>query len=126
MPQTVQVHLMFPSQDTHRVVKRRVALNGRYRDERAQIDVPLHPNMSTNGGKEIWIDAEKGVQVQYRGLTGWVGVDGRYTFAAQIKKDAQDLQTRGFDFSKYVWPIIIFVLGVMGALVAALAFSVGK
>jgi len=80
------------------------------------------------GGKtasEIWVDAERGIQVKYTG-TGYIGPDGRMMYASLVQKHSRDLQTRGMDFSKYIWPVIIFVLGVMGALVAALAFSVGK
>lgn len=80
------------------------------------------------GGKtaaEIWIDAERGLQVKYTGV-GFVGPDGRMMYASLVKKHSTDLQTRGFDFTKYTWPLVIFVLGIMAALVAALAFTVQK
>lgn len=174
MPAKINIHLMFPSTQAHRVVKAKVALGDRFRSDRDQIDVLLRPDMAWNGGRDVWVDAERGIEVNYgfqkkttrmlpikdqtgeiigyrspestikqqfegdkiKGLSGevieypglprWVGVDGRYTYAAQIQKDARDLQTRGIAWDKYVWPFIIFVLGIMGALVAALAFSVEK
>lgn len=129
MPAKTTVHLLFPTHDKHLVVKKKLALDGRYEDERAKISVPLMPGYATKNGKndsEVWIDAEQGIQVKYGGVKGWVGVPGRFTYASQVQKDARDLQTRGIDFSKFVWPVIIFILGVMAALVGALAFSVQR
>lgn len=145
MPSKIRVHLMFPSTQAHRVVKAKVKLGDRFRSDRDQIDVLLRPDMAWNGGRDVWVDAERGIEVnygnprknapkmglagevvEYAGLPRWVGVDGRYTYAAQINKDARDLQTRGINWDKYVWPFIIFILGIMGALVGALAFSVEK
>lgn len=127
MPQKVLVHLMFPSQDTHVQTTRKVALDGRYRDDKAKIDVPLHPNMSTNGGREIWIDAERGVQVQYQGLKGWVGLDGRYQHASDVRKDAADLRARGEDpFQKLKWWIFAMVAVSLAALCVALYVVIGN
>lgn len=176
MPSKIRVHLMFPSTQAHRVIKTEVKLGERFRSDRDQLDVLLRPDMAWNGGKDIWIDAERGieinyaleeakrflvpvyagekvignvyrrpesmqvqradpegklagptgVQIEYRGVPHWLGVPGPYTYSAQTNKDARDLQTRGIQWDKYVWPFIIFILGIMGALVGALAFSVEK
>lgn len=115
------VHLLFPSHDKHIVESHDLALDGRYEDPKAKISVPLMPGFATKGKKnqsEVWIDAEQGIQVKYAGLKGWVGVPGRFTYASQVQKDARDLQTRGIDFAKFLWPGIVFILGIMAALIA--------
>lgn len=128
MPAKTTVHLLFPSHDKHLTVKKRLKLDGRYVDEKAAINVPLMPGYATKNGKndsEVWIDAEQGIQVKYGGLKGWVGVPGRFTYASQVQKDARDLQTRGLDFAKFLWPIVIFILGTFAAIIAIAVLKVG-
>lgn len=152
MPKEVGIHLMFPSQDAHAMVKKKIALNARYRDEKAEIDTALAPGMTVDGyamklkpdtvkllqrdlsgaeytGEEMFLDAENGIPVKYRGLKGWVGPDPRYQFASDIKKDAQDLRARGENMlGKYAWHIVViiglFVVGfVADAYVTAEVFG---
>jgi hypothetical protein len=146
MPSKVLVRLHFPSHDRVLQVKKKIALDGRYVDDTAKISVPLQAGMSTKtsevnlpkdlmeglarvldrstwAGDTIDIDAETGNQIRYVGRREHRLGDGRHEFASAVKKDARDLQTRGIQFDKFVWPVVIFVLGVMFALVAALAFS---
>lgn len=121
MPAKTIVHKLFPSHDIHIVKKHKLALDGRFEDHKAKISVPLMPGFATKNARnqsEIWIDMEQGIQVKYGGLKGWVGVPGRFTYASQVRKDARDLQTRGINFEKFLWPVVIFILGTFAALVA--------
>lgn len=148
MASKVQVRLHFPSHDRVLEVKKKIALDGRYVDEKAKINVSLQPGMSTKtsqvnlspelrqmlakaldestfAGDSIDINAEEGKQIKADSGGYRIG-DGRHEFASAVRKDARDLQTRGIQFDKFIWPVVIFVLGVMAALVAALAFSIQK
>lgn len=123
---TVRVHLHFPTHDREVIVKKKLRLDGRYRDVKSEIDVPLMPGMAVNGGADIHIDAERGVQVKYAGLAGWVGIDGRWSFAAEVRKHLAALQTRGLDFTKYLWPATIVISVVFGSIVVIAALGMGK
>lgn len=109
------------------MVKKRLALNGWYRDEKAGIDVPLHPKMAMNQGAEVHIDVERAVQIKYDGIKGWIGVDGRYSIAANVGRDAQYLQAaRGKDYSKVVmWGSLVVIAAIFG-LVLALGIVAGN
>lgn len=112
-----RIHLLYPSHNS--VVTRRagrLALrNGRYFNRKLGLDVPLDPGMDWNGGGDLYIDGDRGVQVTYEGLHGWLGIDGRYAFAADFRKDARDLRTRGMQFEKFLWPLAVIVgIAVLG------------
>jgi hypothetical protein len=117
----VDVHLHFPSHDREIVVKKKIALDGWYKDERAAIEVALHPGMASNQGQTIHIDAESGVQIKYTGLRGWIGLDGRYAYAAKTKKDAQDLvSARQKDNTRQViWLIGAIIVQGLGLIILA-------
>lgn len=148
MPQKTTIHLHFPSHNAHVTVKKKLPLDGIFVDEKAGVKVPLTPSMATNlvaikkgsekqpltsflehveflpGGraeKEIWIDGERGLQVRYDGVRGYVGPDGRMMMASRAKDHAKALQTRGISWEKFMWPLVIFILGTFAALVFALS-----
>lgn len=123
----VDVHLWWPTHDTRIKVRTRLALDGWYRDERAKIHVPLHPRWAMNQGREVHIDAERGVQIRYEGLRGWVGMDGRYAMAANVGRDAQELQAaRAPNRDKQFMWMAICVCGAIAGLVLALGIIAGK
>lgn len=143
MPQKLLVNLLYPSINRRVPIKTSVRLGDRFRSDRDKIDVLLRPELAWNSGREVFIDAERGVEVTYRhkkvdtkapsgeqvsypGLGEWVGVDGRYTYASKTGQDSRELQTRGLDFSKYVWPAAITFLGILAGFVILAAFAVGK
>jgi hypothetical protein len=145
MPANVTVHLHFPSHDKEVVVQKKIALDGTFIDERAQFKATLQPGMNHHGyrvqlseetmkrlseelkyaepsGEIIHINAERGVQIKADNLKGWTGIDGRYTFAAQVRRDAQDLQA-GREPPKsekfVVWMGIAIIALIIGLVIVA-------
>lgn len=115
-----RVHVLYPSHNAHHTVRagRRALKNGRYFNRRLELDVPLDPGMDWNGGGDIYIDGDRGVQTTYTGLAGWLGIDGRYAYAADFRKDARDLRTRGMQFEKFLWPLAVIVaIAVFGPII---------
>lgn len=145
MPQQVKVTLLSPSHDAAIDVHRKISLNGRYRDDKGGIDVPLVPGMHMNGGSvqlrkdtqellardirdakmagdRLFIDLDLGRQVKYDAKTRTFSPsDGRYEYASNVKKDAQDLRIRGDDpMMKWKWWIFAMVAVCLVALVVAI------
>lgn len=112
----MSVYLWYPTQNRLEERKVKTQPDGTVLFNELQVQVVLDPALRLATG-QIFIDAERGVQIRYEGLKGWVGIDGRYTYAAQVKRDARDLQTRGWDLSKYAWPITITIGIVFAAFV---------
>lgn len=123
----VDIHLWFPSHNTRLRVRKRLALDGWYRDDKAKIAVPLHPRMAMNQGREVHIDAERGIQIRFEGVRGWIGVDGRYSYAANVGRDAQELQaSRAKSYDKIVmWGSLVVIAAILG-LVIALGITAGN
>ena len=145
MPATATVHMHWPTHDKELVTKQKIALDGSFKDDKAGVEVALQPGMSTAGAtvklrKEtldmlqkdlaradpsnqiIHLDVDKGIQIKYTGLKGWVGIDGRYSYAAKIGKDAADLQA-GREEKKTdkfaLWFGIVMVISIIGNIILA-------
>lgn len=123
---TAPVRLFYPTTGVKPTLipRAKLAANATaYRDEARKLDVPLTPGLLM--GSEIWIDAEQGRQIAYRGGQ-WMGPDGRTMLVEWVKRHASALQTRGIDFTKFMWPAIVFIgIIVLGA-VGLAAFAINN
>ena len=147
MPRTVAVHLHLPTKRKEVLVRKRLKLDGWYVDDMAEVKVPLAPGAASTAGRValqddtltlvrrdlaavqdvggiIHVDVERGVQLVYDGLDGWTGIDGRFTYAANAKAHAQDLQTRGSNTQRWIWPLVIVFLGLVLALIIVASLAV--
>lgn len=120
------VRLFYPTTGAKPVFipRARLAANATaFKDDARKLDVPLSPGMLMSG--EVWIDAEQGRQIAYRGGQ-WMGPDGRTMLVEWVKRHAAALQTRGIDFTKFMWPTVILIgIIVLGA-VGLAAMAVNK
>jgi len=65
---------------------RKPSRDGRYRSKKWGIDIPIDGSKAWNGGTEIWIDADRGLQMDYVGFEEWRGPDGRWAFRAEVHR----------------------------------------
>lgn len=122
----ILVTAWYPSLNKTRRKWVKTPLNGTLNGSKLGLAAPvqLHPGMMINRSKEVMVDAEACLQVNYNGLGKWIGPDPRAEYAAKVKQVNRELQTRGYDWQKLVWPLIVFVGICFAALIAALMFSV--
>lgn len=84
---------------------------GRYKNDKYQIDCPIDGSMLWNGGTEVWIDVTRGIQITYDGLRGWVGIDGKFSYKAEVGKMwALVLAAKLGDLMKYAKIAILLIL----------------
>lgn len=90
-----------------------------------QIKVVLDGKMMYNGGERAYIDAARGVQIDYPGLNGWRGIDGKHTWLA-----ARDIRARQVnmatnqDYLKWAKIIMgIFIATMLGNILTIIVLA---
>lgn len=95
-----------------------------------QKNIQLHPAMSSyDEAKKRFVahvDGEKWLQIGPGGAYAWVGPDPRIQMGARVAEIRRNLQRRGIDYTKFMWPLIVFVGMTFAALLGALVFGVSK
>lgn len=93
------------------------------------LDYRLAKRDPVTGKTIFYIDEDRGVNVGYNGLTqDWKGIDGKYTFHTQVKKDMEDIQTaKAGDVFKWVKiGVIMTIVNIAGLVMAVLFLASGK
>jgi len=114
-----KIHLLYPSVERVSDFNGKVDLDATYVNPKKGLKTPvqLFPQMSMNQGRDVFIDAERFLQIKYTG-TAWQGPDPRAQYAAVIRTAARELETRGINWEKYAWPLVAFVFVCLAGMVA--------
>lgn len=130
MSKKMELVLHYPSSNRQERRMWKGTSDGAYAPPNHSMSVQLHPGMAvydkTKKRFVAYIDAEKWLQMRADGVQGWIGPDPRLEMAERIKKIRQALQTRGIKWEKFLWPAVIFILGVMAALIASPVLIMGQ
>lgn len=92
--------------------ERKPSHDGRYKNDKYQIDCPIDGSALFNGGTECWVDVNQGIQItNFDGVRGWVGIDGKFSYKAEVGKMwALVLAAKLGDLMKYAKILVLLVL----------------
>lgn len=130
MTKKMQLVLHKPTTNREKRILWKGSPDGVYVPTNQKMEVQLHPGRcSYDEGKKRFvahIDAEKWLQITPTGAGAWVGPDPRLQMAQRVLQIRRALQTRGVNWEKFLWPIVIFVLGIMAALILMPVLILGQ
>lgn len=106
--------------------RRKPSPDGRYRNKKYQIDCPIDGNMAWNGGTEVLIDVDRGIQIDYYGVKEWTGPDGRWAFRAEVQRWwGNILAAQNADLMKWAKIIVVLILILCGLVTVFLVLGPG-
>lgn len=102
-------------------------INGKVELKKAKLSVLLDGAMMFGGGKVALVDLEKGIQIDYKGLDSWLGIDGKKTWVHERDLSFQQVaNANNRDLLKWAKYALLLVAINLGALIAGFAYVTQK